>query len=98
MAPAIFAPSWSRLGSSQKDMEARVRERTQQSPHEARHADVREVEKIMYKRHHDYWSYPIFAFWYVAVSLLLRRMCADLPNALDRQHGTLRALSPLDAS
>ncbi|BGP44129.1 hypothetical protein JCM10449v2_008193 [Rhodotorula kratochvilovae] len=68
MAPAIFAPSWSRLGSSQKDMEARVRERTQHSPHEARRADVREVEKIMYKRHHDYWSYPIFAFWIVNMS------------------------------
>ncbi|GAA6055673.1 hypothetical protein JCM3770_003405 [Rhodotorula araucariae] len=63
MAPAIFAPAWSRIGQSLKDMEGLVHKRTREDPHGAPRIEVREVEKALYKSHHDYWSYPILICW-----------------------------------
>lgn len=69
MAPAILAPNWSRVGLSQKDMERRVRSKVNVSHAAARRSDVRAVEAALYKKHHDRWSYPIFAFWCVELPL-----------------------------
>ncbi|GAA5849301.1 hypothetical protein JCM9279_006442 [Rhodotorula babjevae] len=68
MAPAILAPNWSRVGLSQKDMERRVRSKANVSHVAARRSDVRAVEAALYKKHHDRWSYPIFAFWVLNMS------------------------------
>ncbi|GAA5913737.1 hypothetical protein JCM8208_003870 [Rhodotorula glutinis] len=68
MAPAILAPNWSRVGLSQKDMERRVRSKANVSHAAARRSDVRAVEAALYKKHHDRWSLPIFAFWIINMS------------------------------
>ncbi|GAA5939526.1 hypothetical protein JCM3775_004851 [Rhodotorula graminis] len=68
MAPAILAPNWSRLGLSQKDMERRVRTKANVSHVAAHRSDVRAVEAALYKKHHDRWSLPIFAFWVLNMS------------------------------
>ncbi|GJN94634.1 hypothetical protein Rhopal_007717-T1 [Rhodotorula paludigena] len=66
LAPAIFAPQWSRLNENQKGMEALVFQHTQALPTEALRHEVKAVEAALYnknKRKHDGWGVVTGAVW-----------------------------------
>ncbi|GAA5981793.1 hypothetical protein JCM11641_007426 [Rhodosporidiobolus odoratus] len=65
MAPAIFAPQWSRLGLTYNEMHDNFLARQAAGHPEPTRNDAREEEERKMQEKHGFWSYPIFGVWFL---------------------------------
>ncbi|GAA5944270.1 hypothetical protein JCM10213_003209 [Rhodosporidiobolus nylandii] len=69
MAPATFAPHWSRLGGTHQSMLTRIHSRFPSEPNEPTRDEARTVELSLIKDAHSWWAYGVFVMWFCALAV-----------------------------
>ncbi|GAA5886929.1 hypothetical protein JCM6882_009388 [Rhodosporidiobolus microsporus] len=70
MAPAVFAPQWSRMGENHVSMTLKIADyEAEKNIKYATRADVRAIELRLWKQHHHFWSLSVLAAWFLCMAV-----------------------------
>ncbi|GAA5857952.1 hypothetical protein JCM8547_006636 [Rhodosporidiobolus lusitaniae] len=70
MAPAIFAPQWSRVGLTHRDMTEKLRQVDNlDSSRDPSYKAARDIELSLIKKSHHFWSFPVFVLWIICMAV-----------------------------